>query len=181
MKTLDLSENAMGSPGLDMIPESEFCNLMSKWGKYIIQINYKRGYKKLRSPFENKLAHYISKYCSNVRDLDLTEARFFPQHIETLTKDCKQIKKLGLQCFSINNCEKELSKLFEANEKLEDITLYRLNHLCPSLLKLPKQNIKAIKLDCQKSVSNDMFSKVSIIKFFHCLVLIINISHPCRS
>jgi len=164
MKTLVLSPDVMGVPTLDMIYRCELDNLLSRCGKYITQIIYKKGNEELHQSVINELPFYITTYCYNIINLDLTASVFDPWALEVLAENCRKIKKLRFKVSLIHNYEEELTKLFEVNEELEDIALYRLQSVCRSLTKLPEHKMKAITLACFK-FGNDIFSSVSIIQF----------------
>jgi len=178
IKVLDLSPDAMGVPALHSIDQNAIEKLMSKCGKHISQIIYKSGNQKLRSSVVRELPSYIATYCFNVTSLDLTASIIYPREIEILSQKCNKIKKIGLLLSSIYGYEDELTKLFEVNKDLEDITLYKL--LCPSLMKLPEQKVKAITLEYCLDFPLHLFSSVSIIQFFPYILLIIVGFHPCR-
>jgi hypothetical protein len=179
MKTFDLSPAAWGFPAPDQTDEGVLHKIMLKWGKYISRIFYTAEYPKLFSYFENRLPRYISTYCFNITNLDLTALFLFPRDIEIIAENCKKIKRLRLKLYLVSKYYNELVKLFEENKDLEDIGIYRMNFLCRSLMKLPEQKMKTIMLDCYTYFGNKIFSQVSIIKFF--LYFIIGTSHPCRS
>jgi len=165
MKTLDLSPDVMGVPTLDMIYKCEVDELLSRCGTYINQIIYKKGNQKLHHSVECVLPFYITVYCFNVTSLELTASAFDPCALEILADNCKKIKKLSLRLCWQHEYEEQLTKLFEENKNLEDIELYDLRLLCPSLKKLPEHKMKAITLEVFK-IRNDIFSSVSTIQFF---------------
>jgi len=151
----------MGVSRLDMIDENSFEKLLQKCGKYISRIIYKKGDQRIRYSILRKLPFYISTYCFNVSSLDLTQSIFYPSEVAILAKNCKKIKELKLLLSSIYNYEDQLTNLFEVNKDLEVLVLYRL--LCPSLIRLPEQKMKAITLNYCFNFSLDIFSSVSII------------------
>jgi len=186
MKTFDLSPDAWGFPPIERLDEVEFRNIMLKWGKYISQIFYTTDHPKLLSFFENKLPHYISTYCFNVTNLDLTASFLFPPDVDIIAENCRKIKRLRLKVYLISSYYNEFIKLFENNKDLEDIGIQRMNHLCQSLTKLPEHKMKTIMLECYSRFENELLSDVSIINFFslsysHCWYVssmpIINVIH----
>jgi len=162
MKIFNLSPEAIGFPKLDMIEENALEKLLQKCGKYISRIVYNDKYELDLS--QCRLTRCISMYCFNITSLDLTASIFIPSDIEILAENCKMIKELKLRFCSVDY-ERELSKLFEENKNLEDIALYNMEYVCPSLMKLPEHKIKAFTLVCKSDIRH-IFPLVSIVQFF---------------
>jgi len=163
VKTLDLSSNGLGFPTIYKVNEIMFRNILLKYGQYIHEIIYK-GHK-LQPNIDYRLTDYISMYCFNVKNLNLTASRLHPSQIKILAEKCKNIEKLSLYLCSVCQFEDELTMLFEENKNLKDISLCR-EILCPSLLKLPEHKMRAIKLNVvyfTNALSIDIFSSVSIL------------------
>jgi len=182
MKTFDPSPAAWGFPPLYKTDEVVFHKIMSKWSKYISRVCYAAKPGKDVPYFENRLSDYISKYCFNVTNLDLTALRLFPRDIKIIAKNCKKLKRLKLNLNFIIQLDNELAQLFKENKNLEDIEINGIKALCRSLLKLPVQKMKTMILHCER-LENEIFSQVSIIKFFLYLILIeyvrLGTSYPC--
>jgi len=145
-----------------MITKSAFDEVISKCSRYISQISYTRGNQELHQSVINELPFYITTYCSNITSLDLTASTIEPWGLVVLAEKCKKIKKLSIKLSLLHKYEEELTNLFEVNEELEDIALYELQSVCPSLKQLPEHKMKAITLACFE-FGNDIFSSVSII------------------
>jgi len=158
VKTLDLSPNGMGLSVGAKVSIDVIRQLLSKCGPNISQIIYDDI--QLNPTFGDKLPKYISKYSYNVTTLNLTATDICPSKISILARNCKKIKKLGLRLSSACRYERNLTMLYQQNEDLEDIALYRKS-LCRSLLNLPEHKMRAIKLVCEVDLSTRRFSSVS--------------------
>jgi len=184
--TLDLSPAGWGFPIANKIDEALFRKIILKCGKYISQISYTAEYPKLVIHFEKRLPNYISKYCPNVTNLDLSGILLFPRDVEIIAENCRKIKRLRLKLYLISSYHYELTKLFENNKDLEDIGIEKMSFLCRSLTKLPEHKMKTIMLECYIHFENELFSQVSIIKifslsYFPLLVCLIRIHHKCHT
>jgi len=178
MKILDLSADAIGVPKLDMIDDNTFRKVLSKCGRYITQIIYKKGNQEFHASILYVLPFHITTHCLNVTSLDITASVIIPQGIKILAENCKKLKQLRLQLCILYDYEDEFPKLFEQNKNLENIVLYDMGFLYPSLKKLPEHKMKAITLECIH-MGNDIFSSVSTIRFF--FILFSELFYLCRS
>jgi len=184
MKILDLSADAIGVPRLDMINIKAFLNVLSKYGRYITQIIYKKGNQEFHASILYVLPFHITIHCLNVTSLEFTASIINPWGIEVLAENCKKLKQLRLKLCIVYDYKDELTKLFEENKNLENIVLYDMGFLCPSLKKLPEHKMKAITVQCIH-MGNDIFSSVSTIRFFFILfsefVYFIYVDQKCNT
>jgi len=158
----------MSIPKLTMLDDDTFANLVLKCGKHISRITYKKRDEDLHPLVLYKLSYYISRYCFNITNLDLSAIIIYPKEIKILAENCKNIEMLVFKLHMKYNYEKSLTMLFKENKNLEDITLYNMQYIYRSLMKLPVHKIKAITLNCNFDVKNILY-RVSIIQFFFIL------------
>ncbi|XP_046422453.1 F-box/LRR-repeat protein fbxl-1-like isoform X1 [Neodiprion fabricii] len=172
VKRLDLSLSAWGYiPGKrdPSIDTPTLRKVLLRCGHFLNHIDLSQISHRLRQ----STLTIIGKFCPNLQTIDTTSLNVSSAGIDSLTKNCGDIRKLVLgSCTS--SCDNDLIKLFSKNKKLKSLKIVQNSLLTGKcLVHLPADGIEEISLAQCNAVSSCSFSN-AIAKFSNLSSLSLN-------